>query len=262
MTTAVGIATQAGGRVMPWWDIYFGELYLRMFETILTPERTAREVTGIMTMLDLAPGSHILDLCCGQGRHAVPISRAGYRLTGLDRSVYLLEQAKAAADAAGVGVQWVRGDMRQLPWREEFDACLNLFSAFGYFEDDAENEQVLHQVATVLKPGGVLLLDLANRDYCLLRLWPNTWQRLGQAAVLEETTFDALTSRFTTTFTWAEDGKWESLTHRVRHYTAPELAGMLERAGLTPVAYYGDFEGEEFDLYSSRLIVIAEKPWE
>ena len=247
---------------MPWWDIYFGELYMRMFETILTPERTAQEVAGVMTMLDLEPGARILDLCCGQGRHAVPLSQAGYHLTGLDRSVYLLGQAKMAANAAGVSPQWVRGDMRQLPWRGEFDACLSMFSSFGYFEDDAENEHVLHQVARALRPGGTFLLDAANRDYCLLRLWPNTWQRLGQAAILEETTFDGLTSRFTTTFSWVDEGQWESLTHVVRHYTAPEMTGMLERAGLTPVAYYGDFEGEGFDLYSSRLIVIAEKPQE
>ena len=100
---------QAGwSETMPWWDIYFNELYLRMFETIQTPERTAREVAGDMTMLDLEPGARILDLCCGQGRHAVPLSQAGYHLTGLDRSVYLLGQAKLAANAAGVNVQWVR----------------------------------------------------------------------------------------------------------------------------------------------------------
>ena len=247
---------------MPWWDIYFDELYLRMFETVLTPERTAQEVAGVMTMLDLRPGSHVLDLCCGQGRHAVPLTQAGYRVTGLDRSEYLLGQAKSAADTAGIEVEWVRGDMRRLPWREQFDACLSLFSAFGYFEDDAENEQVLCQVASALKPGGAFLLDVANRDSCLLRLWPTRWQRLGTAAILEETAFDPLTSIYTTTFAWVEDGKWESLTHQVRHYTAPELTGMLERAGLVPVAYYGDFEGEELDLYSSRLIVIAEKPRE
>lgn len=247
---------------MPWWDIYFGELYMRMFEPILTPERTAQEVAGVMTVLDLPPGSRILDLCCGQGRHAVPLSQAGYRVTGLDRSMYLLEQAKLAADAAGVEAQWVRGDMRQLPWQGKFDACVSLFSSFGYFEEDAENEQVLHQVARALKPGGAFFLDVANRDYCLLRLWPNTWQRRGHGAILEETTFDPLTSRFTTTFTWADGGKWESLTHVVRHYAAPELTAMLQRAGLAPITCYGDFEGEEFDLYSSRLIVLAEKPRE
>ena len=244
---------------MPWWKAYFGELYLRMFGTILTPERTAQEVAGIMTLLELRPGARILDLCCGQGRHAVPLSRAGFRVTGLDRSEYLLGQAQQAAAKAGVEVQWVRGDMRWLPWDGKFDACVNLFTAFGYFEDEAENQEVLHQVSRVLRPGGAFFLDVSNRDYYLLHLWPNGWRRHGQAVILEETDFDPITCRFTMTFTWADGSRWESLTHSVRHYTAPELAGMLERAGLTPIRYYGDFDGQEFDLYSKRLIVIARK---
>jgi ubiquinone/menaquinone biosynthesis C-methylase UbiE len=246
--------------MMPWWDVYFNELYLRMYETILTPERTAQEVAGVMTMLDLRPGARILDLCCGQGRHAVPLALAGYQMTGLDRSSYLLGHAKRAAGEDGVEVQWVRGDMRWLPWREQFDACLNLFTAFGYFEDEADNEQVLCQVYNVLKPGGMFLLDVSNRDYYLLRLWPNVWRHHGRAVILEDTSFDPVTCRFTMTFTWAEGTKWESLTHSVRHYTAPELAGMLERAGLDPIAFYGDFDGSEFDLYTKRLIVLARKP--
>jgi SAM-dependent methyltransferase len=245
--------------MMPWWKVYFNELYLRMFGTILTPERTAQEVAGVLTLLDLKPGARILDLCCGQGRHAVPLSRAGFRVTGLDRSDYLLGQAQQAADQAGAEVQWVRGDMRRLPWEGQFDACLNLFTAFGYFEDEAENQEVLHQVGRALRPGGKFFLDVSNRDYYLLRLWPNGWRRHGRAVILEETDFDPITCRFTMTFTWAEGARWESLQHSVRHYTAPELAGMLDRAGLAPIEYYGDFDGEEFDLYSKRLIIIAQK---
>ncbi len=245
---------------MAWWEIYFDELYLRMFQTILTPERTAQEVAGAVALLEPKPGALLLDLCCGQGRHAVPLARAGYRITGLDRSTYLLEQARHSALRAQTPVAWVRGDMRWLPWREEFDACLNLFTAFGYFEDDAQNEQVLHQVCRVLKPGGRFLLDVSNRDYYLLRLWPNAWRRHGSATILEETAFDPTTGRFDMTFTWAEGDKWESLTHSVRHYTAPELANMIRRAGLVPIGFYGDFDGSDFDLNSKRLIAVAQKP--
>jgi ubiquinone/menaquinone biosynthesis C-methylase UbiE len=246
--------------MMAWWEIYFGELYLRMFQTILTPDRTTQEVAGVVALLDLKPEAQVLDLCCGQGRHAVPLARAGYRMTGLDRSAYLLEQARLAEQRARTQVNWVRGDMRWLPWREQFDACLNLFTAFGYFEDDAQNEQVLHEVHRVLRPGGRLLLDVSNRDYYLLRLWPRAWRRHGLATILEETKHDPLSGRFAMTFTWAEGANWESLTHSVRHYTAPELANMIRRAGLLPVAFYGDFDGSAFDLSSRRLIVIAQKP--
>jgi len=245
---------------MPWWDTYFNELYLRMFETILTPDRTAQEVAGVLGVLDLKPGVRILDLCCGQGRHAVSLAQAGFRMTGLDRSSYVLGKAQQAALEAGVEVQWVRGDMRWLPWQGQFDACVNLFTAFGYFQDEAENEQVLHQVCQTLKPGGLFLLDVSNRDYCLLHLWPNTWRQDGQGVILEESWFDPITCRLTMTFTCVVEEKKESLTHSVRYYTAPELAGMLTRAGLLPIAYYGDFDGRPLELYSKRLIILAQKP--
>ena len=244
---------------MDWWEVYFNELYLRMFDTVLTPDRTAREVAGVIALLDLRPGSHLLDLCCGQGRHAVPLAQAGHRVVGLDRSTYLLGRAQEAAREAGVEVQLVRGDMRHLPWRERFDVCINMFTAFGYFQEDRENEAVLRQVHQALKPGGRFLLDVSNRDYYLLRMWPSSWRRRGAAFVLEETAFDPLTCRFTTTFTWLEGGREESLTHSVRYYTAPELTGMLERAGFTPLAVYGGFYGEPFTLASRQLIIVSRK---
>jgi SAM-dependent methyltransferase len=244
---------------MAWWDTYFDELYLRMFNTILTPERTAQEVAGVMILLSLPPGARVLDLCCGQGRHAVPLARAGYRVTGLDRSPYLLGRARRAAARAGAEIDWVQGDMRSLPWREHFDACINLFTAFGYFEEEGENQEVLHQVYRSLKPGGQLFLDIANRDYHLLRLLPAGWQQNGEAIILEDPDFDPITGRFTTTFTWIEGDRRESLTHSVRHYTVPEIKSMLHRAALPLAALHGDFDGCTFDIDSRRLIAIARK---
>jgi SAM-dependent methyltransferase len=244
---------------VPWWDSYFQELYLRIFETVQTAEHTAQEVAWIMAALDLRDGARILDLCCGQGRHAVLLARAGCHVTGLDRSTYLLQRAQQAAREASVEVRWVRGDMRQLPWRGEFDACLNLFTSFGYFEDEADNLQVLGQVHRALKPGGVFVLDLSNRDYYLLRLWPTSWRRAGEAVILEETGFDPVTCRFSMTSTWLEGGRAESLSYSVRYYTLPELREMLQAAGLAPLATYGNFDGSEFSLNSQRLIVVARK---
>jgi ubiquinone/menaquinone biosynthesis C-methylase UbiE len=244
---------------MAWWDLCFDELYLRLFRTILTPDRTMQEVAGVITMLHLRPGRRILDLCCGQGRHSIALAEAGYVVSGLDRSMYLLAQAQQEADRRGTGVHWVQGDMRRLPWEGQFDACINMFTAFGYFQDEDENQQVLHQVCRVLKPGGKLLLDLSNRDYYLLRLWPRAWRQEGEAIVLEETSFDVKTCRFKMTFTWIEGDRRESLTHTVRHYTVPELSGMLRRAGFVLSAIYGDFDQSEFDERSKRLIVVAQR---
>lgn len=245
---------------MSWWQEYFGELYLRMFQAIPGPERTAQEVAGTVTFLDLSPGARILDLACGQGRHAVSLAQLGYRMAGLDRSVYLLRRAREAAEEADAAVEWVQGDMRRLPWGEQFDACVSLFTSFGYFEEEEQNQQVLEEVCRVLTPGGQFLLDVSNRDYYLLRMWPCSWRRYAGAIILEETTFDPENCRFATSFTWVDEGRTETLSHSVRHYTAPELQGMLHRAGLEPMELFGDFDGRPFDLDSQRLIVVARKP--
>lgn len=244
-----------------WWETNFGELYLRFFQTTLTAGQTDQEVIGVLGMLGLPPGARVLDLCCGQGRHAVHLARAGYRVTGLDRSAYLLAHARQAAQEAGAQLTLVQGDMRRLPWHTQFDACLNLLTAFGYFEGDDENEEVLHQVARSLRPGGMLLLDMANRDYYLQHLWPRAWRREGRAVILEEIDFNAITGRFTLTFTWLDNnGHAESVTHSVRHYTVPELAAMMHRAGFQVEAVYGDFDRRPFELYSKRMIFVARKP--
>jgi SAM-dependent methyltransferase len=244
---------------MSWWKTYFGELYLRLFATMVTPEGTAQEVAGVLALLDLRPGARVLDLACGQGRHAVILARLGYRVAGLDRSAALLGRAQEEARAAVVEVTWVQGDMRSLPFGQEFDACLSLFTSFGYFQDEAENEEVLQQVYGALRPGGALFLDLTNRDHQLQHACPTSWRRHGAAIVMEETHFDPATCRSTTTFTWLEGGQAESITHSVRHYTAPEMKAMLRRAGLEPVALYGDMAGSTFAAGSKRLIVVARK---
>jgi len=245
---------------MACWNSYFDEWYLRLFEAVFSPDRTAREVAGVIALLDLQPGARILDLCCGQGRHAVLLARAGYHVTGLDRSTYLLEQAQRATVDAQVEIHWVRGDMRWLPWHGEFDACINLFTAFGYFEEEAQNQQVLQEVQHALRPGGVFFLDLSNHDHRLLSMCPRVWHRQKRAIVLEENEFDPRSSRFKTTFTWVEEGRTHSLSHSVRSYTAPELVAILQAAGLVVTDIYGGFDGSELSLDSERLIVVAQKP--
>jgi len=244
---------------MSWWQTYFGELYLRLFATMVTPEGTAQEVAGVLALLDPRPGARILDLACGQGRHAVILARLGYRVAGLDRSAALLRRAEEAARGVAGEVAWVLGDMRSLPFGQEFDACLSLFTSFGYFQDEAENEEVLRQVYSVLRPGGALFLDLPNHGHQRQHPHPTSWRRHGAAIVLEETHFDPATCRSTTTFTWLEGGQAESITHSVRHYTAPEMTAMLRRTGLEPVALFGDVDGSAFAAGSKRLIVVARK---
>jgi SAM-dependent methyltransferase len=244
----------------PWYIDFFDDDYLRVFLPVLPDERTAAEVNAVVALLGLAPGARLLDLCCGHGRHAVPLAQLGYRVTGLDRSRRLLERAAALAAARGQQVDLVAADMRRLPFADaSFDAALNLFHAFGYLEDEAEDERVLAEVGRVLAPSGRLLQEVANRE-ALVRGWRDSdVLRTGDGlVVLQERTLDLRTSRELTRYTWLHpDGRRTTRQASIRLYTLTELAAMLARAGLELQAVHGDLDGGPLELDSSFLVTLS-----
>jgi len=246
----------------PWYvDFFLGD-YLKIYAHALTPERSAREADFVERELNLPRGSCILDLCCGTGRHAIPLAQRGYAVAGLDLSPQHLEEARRAAGAEGVTVQWVRADMRRVPFRNEFDAVINLFSSFGYLETDEEDFKVFQEVSKSLKPGGALLLDTSNRDYVLSHFIAHDWHcAADDRLVLQEREFDHLTSRIRVRHTVFEtDGRrWESPGHVFRFYTLAELNNMLRRVGLKVQRTYGGSDGQEYSQHTRRMIVLARK---
>src|SRR5207237_6807952 len=113
----------------------------------------------VVSALELAPGARVLDLACGHGRHSARLARRGFDVTGLDVSASSLELARETEPAA----EYVEGDMRELPFEDaSFDAAINLFTAFGYFDDEAADQRVLHEVARVLRSGASFLLDTVH----------------------------------------------------------------------------------------------------
>lgn len=245
----------------PWYVEFFGEDYLRMYTPLLTPERTEEEVAFVVERLGLPPGSAILDLCCGHGRHSIPLAQRGYQVTGLDLSQVFLAKAQADAEEAGVQVRWVHSDMRQIPFEAEFDAVINMFTAFGYLESDHEDRKVLRQVCKALKPGGRFLIETINREYIMRHFLPYDISRHEDGlVVLNERYFDLLTSRLAVRVTMIEpDGARREYGHALRFYTLTELAHMLAAAGLWLEGYYGDLDGSDLTLDSRQMIILSRK---
>jgi SAM-dependent methyltransferase len=250
------------GMERPWYQELFAEDYLRVWGKGLTPERLERELTNLTALLALPTGSRILDLCCGHGRHAIPLALQGFEMTGLDLSAHFLERARGDADAAGVRVRWVESDMRRIPFEAEFDAIVNLFTAYGYFDQDEENLEVLRQVRKALKPGGVFLMDFINRERVVRRYDPQRIDRFEDGLIaLWEDTFDHLKGRNDSRLTllWP-DGQRKCYSFSVRMYTPAELARMFETAGLRLEAYHGGLDGSPFGFDSNRLVLVARRP--
>jgi len=224
-------------------------------------ERAERETDFIAEALGLPAGAAILDLCCGEGRHTVALARRGYQMTGLDLSALHLRYARRAAREAGVAVRWHRADMREIPWRGEFDAVINIFTAFGYFDDEREDFQVLSAVSRALKPGGRLLLDTMNRDWLMRNYEARGWQEREDGTLdLEERRFDAVAGRNRVrVLSIRPDGRRDEHHIDLRLYTLKELTDMFSRAGLKVLRIWGGFDGREYGVDGRRMIVLGEK---
>jgi cyclopropane fatty-acyl-phospholipid synthase-like methyltransferase len=243
-----------------WFDGFFEGPWLDEIAVRSPAERTEQQVAFLLERLAAAPGHRLLDLACGHGRIALPFARAGWQVTGLDLSERSLALAREASAAEGLKIEWISGDMREPP-QGPFDAVVNVFTAFGYFEDEAENQRVLDAVTAALAPGGLFLIDTINLLNLAQRWVERFWERTDTGTLfLQEHRFDALAGRSLARWTFVrDDGSREELLHSVRAYTPHELAVMLEGAGLEIAGAWGDFDGAELGFDSRRLILLGRK---
>lgn len=241
----------------PWWETAFDASYASRYAHRDDAEAN-RALDTFLASGALKPGDRVLDLCCGGGRHLAGLEPRGMTGVGLDYSRDLLALARNKA----LGAPLVRGDMRSLPFCESsFDAVLHLFTAFGYFDDDRENERVLHEVAHVLRPGGRYVLDLFNASPTIAALVLEHERILDDGSIVRESRrFDAARSRIEKTTTTRRGDARASHGESVRCFPPEELESWLRRAGLAVERRFGDYSGADYDaLRSNRMITIARR---
>jgi SAM-dependent methyltransferase len=184
-------------------------------------------------------------------------------VAGLDLSRTLLGKGVEMARQAGVRVEFIEEDMRAIPetWAARFDAVINCFTAWGYFETDAENEKVIEAVARSLKLSGRFLLDTINREHIIRDFRPRMWQESpGGVTSLDETRLDLTKGRAETTRTLIyPDGRRREQRISVRLFTLAEVCAMLARHNLAVRETYGDWQGGEYGIDSRRMILLAER---
>ena len=248
-------------KLEPEWPIaFFDDDYLRIYRPMFTEERTRGEVEFIRGALDLPAGARVLDLACGIGRHAIGMAALGFETTGVDFNAQYLEIARAAAEARGLSVRWIAGDMRALAFEREFRGVYSFFTSFGYFSD-AENEHVLAGLARALVPGGRFLIDMVNRDFILTHPQQRTWnQREDGALLMEEIALDLVRSRVVSRQTLIEPaGARVTKEFDLRAYTCAELTALCDRHGLAVRAVWGGADRSPYSAESRRLVLLAER---
>jgi len=248
----------------PWWATYFDEQYLREYEPIFSDGQDRRETARLLELLALPVGARVLDVPCGQGRHARLLAEAGYRVDGLDFSPHLLAVARARAD----GARYTRGDMRSLPrrWTGRFDAVVNLFTSFGFFLDPADDERVIAEFARVLRPGGVFIWHGSSRDGVMAGFLARDWWTTNDGTlVAHERDFDPLSGVLTVRASWrGPTGRRRRGLHatgereyRIRLYTATRLAELCAAHGLVVESAYDGWTTRPMTRRTSSMTLVA-----
>ena len=230
---------------------------------LVGPERmemALQEVEHIIALLGLKPGAAILDLCCGVGRHSLEFARRGYTVTGVDRTAAYLQTASDAAGAESLAIEWIEADAREFLRPAAFDLAINLYTSFGYFEDPAEDRQVVENLLTSLKPGGSLVMDLMGKERLARIFNPRSWDELPDGSLfLQERKISDDWTWINNRWILVKDGQRREFTLGHRLYDGAGLRTLLLDSGFESVALYGDMDGTPYNNDARRLVAVARK---
>ena len=245
---------------------FFDDDYYRVLAPFHPAAETRFETAALRELLGLAQDERVLDLGCGWGRHLALLADAGHAVVGVDRSLPLLRRARGGADPPGrepgsrAAARLVAGDMTALPFAAaSFDAVVNLATSIGLFLEDAPAVEAMAEARRVLAPAGRLLVEGMHRadverDFAAR----DGWTLEDGTRVRVRRRFDADRGVSHEVLRWDGPAGGGEKRHSLRVRTGDEMVGLLEAAGLTVAALYGDWTGEPFDPGSPRLIVLAE----
>src|ERR1700687_1831953 len=239
-----------------WWEIFSHAIALDFWRAAVTDEQTRLEADFLQQQLQITTAARVLDVPCGGGRLAIELAGRGFDLTGVDIASEFIEEARTNSVARGLKIEWKNRDMRDLPWREEFDAAFCFGNSFGYLEDEG-NTQFLKAVARTLKPGARLVIETgATAESVLPNFQPRRWFEIGGIKLLIDSRYDCEQGRIFTAYTFFRDGQTEQRPSSQRVYTFSELCSLLAAAGLDVSASFASLSGDVFQLGAQRLFLV------
>ncbi|MFX0137457.1 MAG: class I SAM-dependent methyltransferase, partial [Candidatus Hodarchaeota archaeon] len=222
-------------------------------------ERATKEVDKIISLLEISPKAYILDLCCGPGRHSLEFARRGFKVLGIDRTLKYLEKARKQAKTEGLNVEFLQEDMRNFCKPNTFDVVLNLFTSFGYFENQKDDEKVLKNIYLSLKTGGKLLLDLVGKEVLAPIFTERSWAEEDGILFLMDSKPIEGWSKIKNRWIMIKDDIRKEFTFTHRIYSGSEISNLLYKSGFKSVELIGDLNGNPYDNTAKRLITIAIK---
>ena len=220
-------------------------------EVVFSPERAARAAAAVKgsPLLRFPDGARVPDQCCGPAVFTVPLAAEGYAVTGVDLSQVMLSRAGKALADAGVQAELVHADMREFARPGAFDAVVNLYTSFGYFDEHEENQQTLRNAHESLAPGGVLVVDLMGKE--TYARWAGQAKAIelpdGGTVFMHDQILDNWT-RYRTDWTLVRGAEARHTHLLCWVYSGAELMAMFRQAGFVDVECFESFGDRAADL--------------
>ena len=244
---------------MAWFETWFNTPYYHILYKDRNFEEAENFITLLINDLQLPVHSKIIDLACGKGRHSVFLNKMGFDVLGLDLSEEsILLNRTFENDSLKFRVHDMRNEIYPGILNDKADAVFNLFTSFGYFEDETEDRKVFKSVTNVLKENGYFVLDFLNEKWVKNTLVPEAVttkggidfhisKRIENQQVIKDIVFK-------------DRGKDFHFFEKVTLHTLDVIGKYAEEFGLERVNIYGNYNLDEFDLETSpRCISVFRK---
>lgn len=227
---------------------------------MFTPEKIAYakdEMEKVTALVGLEPGASVLDLCCGVGRCSLELARRGFRVTGVDRTAGYLEQAREKAEQENLDVEFIREDMRRFVRPESFDCVISMYTSWSYFEDPEEDRQVIVNICSSLKPGGVLVLQTHGKETLARVFQERGWQeRDGIMWLYEREVRNNWSWMWNRWIMLRGDERIEGeVSHRL--YAGSEIVALFKDSGFSRAEVFGDLDGNPYNHTARQLIAVG-----
>jgi SAM-dependent methyltransferase len=238
-----------------WFASWFDTKYYHTLYRSRDDEEAKNFITSLVSKLNLPEKSYVLDLACGKGRHSRTLEKLGMRVLGADLSK---ESIKSAKKKENKNLKFLVHDMREVIDGESFDCVFNLFTSFGYFENNHENEKVLKGISQMLSPNGLFVFDYLNLERALDNLVTEETKEIDGIEFNIQRAFDGNFIR--KRIEVKDKGVSFQFEEKVRGFQFNQLKEMMLKDGLKPITIFGNFKLEAYDEKNSeRMIIICKK---
>ena len=237
--------------------LHDSELYLYFYEDFIDADKTIKECEFINKACELKPGSKVLDLACGHGRHALILSKYQYNVTGIDINRDFIELAKYKASEQNLNIHFIVDNILNINYKEEFDGILLLYNSFGFL-DGQDARKLMQKLKSALMRTGKILIDLRNRETAI-RNW-NSCQvtEKGQDLMIDRLSFHLNNGTVTNRRIYIKDNVRYDTPFTMQLYNLSEFSALIETLELRIVKVFGNWDKSAFTEDSPRIIAIIE----